>query len=165
MTNRRLLPFNPLRPASFASYHLLHAPISLYIRPWPSTRITYIYVYIHTYIHFVILFLYFSFSSSSFFFFSLIIIIRIFMRLRDVCQSPDDVCSPTASIIVLHVFAIAKSITCHKCAVAAHFEEWCEASYTLIMVEHDCALLRTGEIIPWKRRGNVWISPINYAYY
>lgn len=143
MTNRRLLPFNLLRPASFASYHLLHVPISLYIRPWPSTRITYIYtsffcsssfIFFHSCpLFFVFLFLFF-FSLLSLF---------VFSCVCDVCQSPDDVFSSTASIIVLHVFAIAKSITCHKCAVAAHFEEWCEASYTLIMVEHDCAL-RTG---------------------
>lgn len=145
MTNRRLLPFNLLRPASFASYHLLHVPISLYIRPWPSTRIMYIYIH-HSFAPLLsfsfILVLYFSFSSSSFFFFSLLSLF-VFSCVCDVCQSPDDVFSSTASIIVLHVFAIAKSITCHKCAVAAHFEEWCEASYTLIMVEHDCAL-RTG---------------------
>lgn len=146
MTNRRLLPFNLLRPASFASYHLLHVPISLYIRPWPSTRIT--YIYIHIYIILLLLFFHFlSFLSFIFrfplpLFFSLLSLF-VFSCVCDVCQSPDDVFSSTASIIVLHVFAIAKSITCHKCAVAAHFEEWCEASYTLIMVEHDCAL-RTG---------------------
>lgn len=102
------------------------------------------------YIYIILLLLFFHFLSFLSFifrfplplFFSLLSLF-VFSCVCDVCQSPDDVFSSTASIIVLHVFAIAKSITCHKCAVAAHFEEWCEASYTLIMVEHDCAL-RTG---------------------
>lgn len=106
-----------------------------------------IYIYIYTSFFCSSSFIFFHscplFFVFLFLFFFSLLSLFVFSCVCDVCQSPDDVFSSTASIIVLHVFAIAKSITCHKCAVAAHFEEWCEASYTLIMVEHDCAL-RTG---------------------
>lgn len=123
-------------------------PISLYIRPWPSTRITYIRIYVytlprHSFAPLFISFHFFSFIFRFPLFLFLLIIIIIVIIFISMCQSPDDVCLSTESIIVLHVFAIAKPITCHKCAVAAHFEQRCEASYTLWIMDNRARLFST----------------------
>lgn len=119
----------------------------------------YVYTYIRCLVILLLLFSSFHFFSFIFrfpLFLFLLIIIIIVIIFISMCQSPDDVCLSTESIIVLHVFAIAKPITCHKCAVAAHFEQRCEASYTLWIMDNRARLFSTfttREIISRKRRG------------
>lgn len=148
MTNRGLLPFNLLRPASFASYHLLHAYLALHTAMAIDSNYVYTYIRIytlprHSFAPLFISFHFFSFIFRFPLFLFLLIIIIIVIIFISMCQSPDDVCLSTESIIVLHVFAIAKPITCHKCAVAAHFEQRCEASYTLWIMDNRAWLFST----------------------
>lgn len=147
MTNRGLLPFNLLRPASFASYHLLHAYLALHTAMAIDSNYVYTYIRIYTLPRhsFAPLFISFHFFSFIFRFplFLFLLIIIVVIIFISMCQSPDDVCLSTESIIVLHVFAIAKPITCHKCAVAAHFEQRCEASYTLWIMDNRARLFST----------------------
>lgn len=148
MTNRGLLPFNLLRPASFASYHLLHAYLALHTAMAIDSNYVYTYIRIytlprHSFAPLFISFHFFSFIFRFPLFLFLLIIIIIVIIFISMCQSPDDVCLSTESIIVLHVFAIAKPITCHKCAVAAHFEQRCEASYTLWIMDNRARLFST----------------------
>lgn len=104
---------------------------SLYIRPWPSNWIRRLAILLP--LAFLIWILFYSsnlYSSFSPFFFRTRIT-RIFVRC--VTRLAIGV-RCIASIIVLHVFAIAKSITCHKCVVAAHFEALCETCLIMVNV-------------------------------
>lgn len=130
MTNRGLLPFNLLRSASFASYHLPDASRFTYGHGHPieydDSRffclLLFLYEFFFIPLIFILLSLLFFFRTR---------ITRIFVRC--VTRLAIGV-RCIASIIVLHVFAIAKSITCHKCVVAAHFEALCETCLIMVNV-------------------------------